>query len=73
MMDIHPWTKYEVARIRDEERLKAARAAMRSLEARESRSSGTETDSEQAESSWLDRIRRRGSASPGAPAQSGTS
>jgi hypothetical protein len=31
-MDIHPWTNYEVARIRDEERLHRARAAMRATE-----------------------------------------
>ena len=30
-MDIHPWTKYEVARARDEERLLRAMATYRSL------------------------------------------
>ena len=35
-MDIqHPWTKYEVARLRNEERLFRARDAMRALEVRE--------------------------------------
>jgi hypothetical protein len=35
-MDIqHPWTKYEVARLRDEERLLRAREAMRAHEVRE--------------------------------------
>ena len=32
MMDIHhPWTRYEVARLRDEERLLRARAAMQAF------------------------------------------
>jgi hypothetical protein len=31
-MDIHPWTKYEIARIRDEERLLRAREARRAKE-----------------------------------------
>jgi hypothetical protein len=30
-MDIHPWTKYDVARARDEERLLRAMATYRSL------------------------------------------
>jgi hypothetical protein len=30
-MDIHPWTKYEVARARDEERLLRSMATYRSL------------------------------------------
>jgi hypothetical protein len=35
-MDLqHPWTKYEVARLRDEERLLRAREAMRAHEVRE--------------------------------------
>lgn len=35
-MDVHPWTKYEIARIRDEERLLRARAALQAREARRS-------------------------------------
>jgi hypothetical protein len=55
-MEIHPWTNYEIARMRDEERLKLAREAMRSLEAR---SSEPEPDGEPSPSAWLGRIRRR--------------
>lgn len=53
-MSIHPWTNYEIARLRDEERLKLARAAMRSLELRD-----PEYPEARSSSSWLDRIRRR--------------
>ena len=60
-VDVHPWSNYEIARLRDEERLKLARAAMLSLEARAAGSSETEPESRESASSWLDRIRRRGS------------
>jgi hypothetical protein len=71
-MHIHPWTNYEIARMHDEERLKLARAAMLSLEARAARTNETETDVEAHASSWLDRIRRRPSTTSGTPARSGT-
>ena len=59
MMDIHhPWTRYEVARLRDEERLLRARAAMQVKEAR--RSDAIEVGEPASASSWLDRLRRRG-------------
>lgn len=58
-MDVHPWSNYEIARLHDEERLKLARAAMLSLEARAARSSEGETGVEEHAGSWLDRIRRR--------------
>ncbi len=59
MMDIHhPWTRYEVARLRDEERLLRARAAMQVKEVR--RSSAIEVAETTQASSWLDRLRRRG-------------
>ena len=72
-MGIHPWSNYEIARMHDEERLKLARAAMLSLEARAARTSEKEPESEESSSSWLDRIRRRGTSTPGTPARSGTS
>lgn len=57
-MDIHPWTKYEIARIRDEERLLRARAARQAREFR-----ATDTDDVGAPApglgSWIDRLRRR--------------
>lgn len=55
-MDIHPWTKYEIARMRDEERLLRARAAM---QARELRTPTEDAANGVARSSWLDRFRRR--------------
>jgi hypothetical protein len=55
-MDIHPWTKYEIARIRDEERLLRARAAMQS---RELRAANEVEAGSVVRSSWLDRLRRR--------------
>ena len=57
-MDIsHPWTKYEIARLRDEERLLRARAAMQVREIR--RSDAIEVGGTARASSWLDRLRRR--------------
>lgn len=67
-MDIHPWTKYEIARARDEERLLRARAAMRSKEVREEHSSKALPSRSQPPSSWLDRILRRGSLAERKPA-----
>ena len=71
-MDVHPWSNYEIARMHDEERLKLARAAMLSLEARAARSSEGEAGVEEHAASWLDRIRRRPGSSNRTPAQSGT-
>jgi hypothetical protein len=68
-MDInHPWTKYELARLRDEERLLRARAAMRAVELRDA---GPAVVLEQRESiSLLDRILRRGAVPEREPARS---
>jgi hypothetical protein len=69
----HPWTSQDIARLRHEERLALGHAAMHSLEARKARSTKPKTDGVQSTSSWLNRIRRRESATPQAPARSGTS
>lgn len=62
MMDIHhPWTKYEIARLRDEERLLRARAAMQVRELR--RSEAAEVGETAGAFSWLDRLRRRDAVS----------
>ena len=53
-MDIHPWTKYEVARLRDEERLLRARDAARAAELHRR---GPEI--QPSAPSLLDRLRRR--------------
>jgi hypothetical protein len=64
----HPWTKYEVARLRDEERLLRARDAMHVRELRESH---TELGGAPARpASWLDRLRRREPATDGASVRS---
>ena len=58
MMDIHhPWTTYEVARLRDEERLLRARAAMQVRELR--KPDVVEVGGTALASSWLDRLLRR--------------
>jgi hypothetical protein len=54
-MDIHPWTKYEIARVRDEERLLRAREAML---ARELRTSAVD-DEVAGQSSWFRWLRHR--------------
>jgi len=67
-MDIHPWTKYELARIRDEERLLRARDAALAAEAR--RAKVVESpDGASSAISWLDRLLRREPART--PAESG--
>jgi hypothetical protein len=52
----HPWTKYEIARIRDEERLLRARDAGHLRAIRDARGEELEAD---GRTSWLDRLRRR--------------
>lgn len=70
-MEVHPWTKYEIARMRDEERLLRARAAMRALELREASPGEPKAKSTQGAVSLIDRIRRRAAQAKGAPAGSG--
>ena len=69
-MDIHPWTKYEVARLRDEERLLRARAAMRAVELRQGHPTKQHAADTERTISWLDRVLRRGVVEQ-APARSG--
>jgi hypothetical protein len=57
-MATHPWTNYEVARMRDEERLLRARSAMLVREAREARRSELQSGEPTRAISWLERIRR---------------
>ena len=63
-MDVHPWTRYEIARMRDEERLLRARAAMRANELR--RSDVDEIGGSARAGSWLGRLRRQKVAADGA-------
>ena len=60
----HPWTKYEIARLRDEQRLLRARDAIHVRELRESQLEVGGTTGRSA--SWLDRLRRREPATDGA-------
>ena len=55
-MDIHPWTKYEIARIRDEERLLRAREA--SL-VRDARAFAADVGDQNLNTSWFRWLRRR--------------
>ena len=69
-MDInHPWTKYEIARLRDEERLLRARSAMRAIESRDA-GDVEQTGRVQVAESLVDRLRRLGLAVKRVPAGS---
>jgi hypothetical protein len=67
----HPWTKYEIARLRDEERLLRAQAAMRAGELRQDPATEPRTARASKPVSLLDRIRRRVVAAVRKPARSG--
>jgi hypothetical protein len=71
-MDIqHPWTKYEIARLRDEERLLRAQAAMRAGELRQDAANEPDVARASRVVSLLARIRRRVVAAERKPARSG--
>ena len=70
-MDTHPWTNYEVARMRDEERLLRARTAMLVREAREARRSELQIGEPTRASSLLQRFRRSRVVADRTPAGSG--
>jgi hypothetical protein len=67
-MDIHPWTKYDVARARDEERLLRAMATYRSLRGHDGGAIGSTTEV-RSERRLLDRLLRRevGNRAPAMP------
>lgn len=56
-MDIHPWTRYEIARLRDEERLLRARDAMRARDVRKAETGDVGVGVR--DGSWLGWLRRR--------------
>jgi hypothetical protein len=58
-MDIHPWTKYEIAQARDEERLLRAMAAYRSLRGADGGAVDTAVESRSGRIRLLDRLLRR--------------
>jgi hypothetical protein len=58
-MDVHPWTKYEIARARDEERLLRAMSAYHALRGRDGGAEGLVVESRSGRTRFLDRILRR--------------
>lgn len=68
----HPLTNHDIARLRHQERVALAHAAVHALEARKTSSTKPPTGSAQSVRSWIGRIRRRDSATPQTPAHSGT-
>lgn len=58
-MDIHPWTKYEVARARDEERLLRAMATYRSLRGADGGAVDPTVDRRSSRMRLLHRVLRR--------------
>jgi len=70
-MDIqHPWTKYEVSRLRNEERLLRARHAMRALEVREEQPTEPTAEASHRLDSLLDRVWRHKARTAAAQARS---
>jgi hypothetical protein len=70
-MDIqHPWTKYEVARFRDEERLLRAREAMRGHEVREEQPTEPTAEGPRRLGVLLDRVWRHKARTAAAAARS---
>ena len=68
----HPLTNHDIARLQHQERVALSHTAIHSLAARKARASKPETG-EQRAGSWLNRLRRRESATPATPARTGTS
>jgi hypothetical protein len=58
-MDNHPWTKYEIARARDEERLLCAMAAYKSLRGADGGAIDAAVESRSGRIRLLDRLLRR--------------
>jgi hypothetical protein len=65
---VHPLTNQEIVRLRHEERVGRAHAALHSLEAREARSSKT-SHGQKRSRFWLDRLRRHGRGATRIPAR----
>ena len=58
-MDIHPWTKYEVAALRDEERLLRAMSAYKALRGADGGAIETVVEGRSSRMRLLDRLLRR--------------
>ena len=68
-MDMHPWTKYEVAQARDEERLLRAMSAYRALRSRDDATVDLGVESRAGRIRFLDRLLRREIGVARAPAR----
>ena len=68
----YPFSTHDIAHLRHEDRVALGHAAVHLVEAREARSTMSETR-ERRTSSWLHWLRRRESATPQTPARTGTS
>jgi len=68
-MDIHPWTKYEVAAARDEERRLRAMAAYKALRGADGGAIEGAVESRSSRARLLDRLLRRELAGTRAPAR----
>jgi hypothetical protein len=72
--DEHPWKRYEVSRLRDEERLLRARQAMRALELREQQPNGPTAKGSHRLGFLLDRMwRHKARTAAAAPRSEATS
>jgi hypothetical protein len=58
-MDIHPWTKYEIARAQDEARLLRAMAAYKALRGADGGAVDAAVESQSGRTRLLDRLLRR--------------
>ena len=58
-MEVHPWTKYDIARARDEERLLRAMSAYRALRGSDGGVEGLAVESRAGKTRLLDRLLRR--------------
>jgi hypothetical protein len=68
-VDIHPWTKYEIARARDEERLLRAMAAYKALRGSDGGAGEIAVESRARSTRLLDRLLRREVGAARAPAR----
>lgn len=68
-MDIHPWTKYEVAAYRDEERRLRAMAAYKALRGADGGAVDAAVESRSSRGRLLDRLLRRELAGVRMPAK----
>jgi hypothetical protein len=68
-MDIHPWTKYEIAAARDEERLLRAMAAYKALRGADGGAIDPVVESRSGRIRLLDRLLRRDVGAVRSPAR----